>query len=291
MKARSECFICLLKQAHATAKIAGKNEEETKGVVLSVASILHSLDPEGAPPLLAVEVYERIGEMLNESDPYAAIKAHSIKIAREMVARLGEIPEELSPCERLAMALKIAVLGNVIDYGAQESFCVQEESKTLFETPWAKEAIALFYEQLLGAKRIVYLGDNAGENIFDRVLLGEMKRLNPQASIHYFTRGRAIINDLTYEEAKGCEMESLCTLVDSGVPSPGFIYALATKEAQGLYDEADLILSKGMGNFEVLEDSKDPRLFMLFKVKCEVVAKHLGIPLGGLVFAHSPSIF
>lgn len=284
MKARSECLLCLLKQAHATAKIAGKSDEEAKAVVLNVAGILPRLDSEQTPPALAVDVYESIAKTLGDRDPYKAIKARSIELAKALVSELDTIESTLSPQERLQKAIRIAVLGNVIDYGASRQFSLKEEAQGIFKTSWACDDSERFFEALKRARNILYIGDNAGENIFDKVLLREMRAINPSARRRYFTRGRAIINDLTFEEAQACEMEGLCELVDSGVPSPGFVYALANAHAREIYDEADLILSKGMGNFEVLESHPDERLFMLFKVKCEVVARHAGYPLGSFVF-------
>lgn len=292
MKAQNECLDCLLNQARATAKIAGKNQDECEAIACAIEPILLNLSGE-TPPEIAISVYAKISKLLDERDPYQEIKRRSILQAKKMVENLkytdqntsgntGYGTDSLYP--RLSWAIKVAVLGNVIDYGAQKSFSLKDECERIFETPFALDDFESFLPMLLKAKNIVYIGDNAGENIFDTVLLREMRRLNYKARISYFTRGQAIINDLTLNEARECGMDEVCELVDSGVPSPGFIYDLANKEAQRLYKESSLILAKGMGNFETLEAHKDERLFMLFKVKCDVVARHLGYPLGSFIF-------
>ncbi len=100
---------------------------------------------------------------------------------------------------------------------------------------------------------------------------------------YYFVRGKPIINDVTVREAKEAGFDELCHLVDSGVNTPGFAYSRATKEAQELFDSADLVISKGMGNYECLSPSHRKEICFLLKVKCGVVASSLNAEVGDII--------
>lgn len=251
-------------------------------------------DFEIPPTLLAPLVYENIAKMIKDNSPYKQIKLQSIQKAREiknqMLLKMPKsfqknslnLQEEL---EILKFGLSLAVLGNVIDYGAQESFDLENEARDILKLDFDKSKILL--ERLKIVKKLVYLADNAGENEFDEILISVFKKLNPSLEIFYLVRGEEIINDVTLEDLKvsNSKLFDLVNVRSSGVQSPGFIYGIANEESKKLFKECDLILSKGMGNFESLEKTaqNDGRIFFLFKVKCNVVARHINKNLGEFV--------
>ena len=130
---------------------------------------------------------------------------------------------------------------------------------------------------------MVVLGDNAGEHCFDKVMIRILRERFPALEVDYFVRGRPIINDVTVAEAKAIGMEEVAMIVDSGVDTPGFLIDRASLAARERYEAADLILAKGMGNFECMESWADARVFFLFKVKCGVVGRLVGEEIGALV--------
>ena len=138
------------------------------------------------------------------------------------------------------------------------------------------------------------IGDNAGENEFDEILIIALNLLYPHLEIFYFVRGAEIINDITLSDLKHTDSAifTLAKVVDSGVMSPGFIESLASAEAKEIYHNADVILAKGMGNFESMENSakQDERIFLLFKIKCDVVKNYLQKNLGDFVF-FNPNLY
>ena len=138
-------------------------------------------------------------------------------------------------------------------------------------------------ESLEGAKNVVVLGDNVGEHIFDYMFIETLKELYPNIEYSYLVRGTPIINDVTMKEAKEAGFDSLCNLVDSGVNTPGFTYLRASKEAQKLFDDADIVISKGMGNYECLSPSHKQNICFLLKVKCSVVANSLNAQIGNII--------
>ncbi len=269
---------------------------------------------------------------------------------------------------RLDWAVRMAILGNVIDYGSQHSFSFDNADFDFKSLSFGVYDIQPFISKLESAKSLLYIADNAGENIFDTLLIATLKAIYPHLSITYAVRGRAIINDLTLQDmlhplaqplVESCEVLSSgvrspgfvyadannqtqqlydrtdmilakgtlliatlkaiyphlsityavrgraiindltlqdmlhplaqplvesCEVLSSGVRSPGFVYADANNQTQQLYDRTDMILAKGMGNFECLESCKDERLFLLFKIKCDVVAKFCNKAKGTMMF-------
>lgn len=158
--------------------------------------------------------------------------------------------------------------------------------KTINEE-FAINDIDKFQNALLQAKTMLFIADNAGENYFDEILLRFIKQYY-DIKITYAVRGKPIINDLTLNDIK--EHKSLfeiCNVVDSGVPSPGFIYDLANNETKKYFDNNSIIFAKGMGNFECLESIKDKRLFLLFKIKCSVVSEFTGQIQNKLIFLNN----
>lgn len=241
------------------------------------------------PTLLAVFVYEKIAKILQNDNPYKALKEKSITQARGIKeSLLAQIPQK-SDLQKLDFGICCAVLGNVMDYGAQESFDIKVELKRLHNFSFAFFEIESFLKKLKDSKKLLYIGDNAGENELDEILIQVCKEINPKLEITYFTRGVDIINDITMQDLKESDSKlfSLYNVVNSGVLSPGFIESLASGEAQEIYQNADLILAKGMGNFESMEAKKDSRVYFLFKIKCDVVASFLGKNLGDFVFKNN----
>ncbi|WP_027326694.1 damage-control phosphatase ARMT1 family protein [Helicobacter pametensis] len=280
MKAQQECFTCL------------QNQVMAKGVPLAWYQQRLDLipkDSKGAsldltPPQIAIDLYAKMACDLGVSDPFAEIKRHSIHKAHQMLEGLEWRDLDLQE------ALRLSAFGNVIDYGSASQFCIHDfdfaqEFKKLDFACFELEA---FITKLQEARIFVMLGDNAGENLFDEILLRVLSRDFPQLVLYYFVRGGPIINDITLKdlrEYKQCAgIFEVASVVDSGVRSPGFVYEDASLEARRLFDEADVILSKGMGNFECLNERTDKRVMYLLKIKCQVVAHCLNLPLGKMVF-------
>ncbi len=233
------------------------------------------------PPEIASYVYEKMSKIANKKDLYDEVKAHSTQKALSFVPLLKE--KLSSSSDKLLTATKIAVAGNVIDLAAEVEFDLEEELMKIFDTDFAQNDFSKFQKSLEKAQNIVILGDNVGEHIFDYMFIETLKELYPNAEYYYFVRGTPIINDVTMLEAKEAAFDKLCNLVDSGVNTPGFAYSRATKEAQKLFDTADLVISKGMGNYECLSPSHRENICFLLKVKCGVVANSLNKEIGDII--------
>ena len=180
-------------------------------------------------------------------------------------------------------AIKIAVAGNVIDLASEYVFDLEEEIENVLKTDFAIDHTDALLQKIAQSKSIVYLADNAGENVFDRLCIEEIRKHYPHIRIYYFVRTEPIINDVTMEDLKDDPIHDVAVVVDSGVRTPGIVIDALHKEAKKLFTEADCIISKGMGNYECLSDYNDFSIYFLLKVKCQVVARSLNLKPGDLV--------
>ncbi len=233
------------------------------------------------PPEVATPVYEEMAKILHKKDIYDEIKALSTKKALSLLPLLKKQLETSD--DPFMTALKIAVAGNVIDLASEITFDLDEELEKIFHTDFAEDDSKALAELLQKAKSVVILGDNAGEHVFDKLFVQTLQNLYSQVKFHYFVRGKPIINDVTLKEAKEIGFDTVCEVIDSGVDTPGFVYTRANEKAKKLFDTADVVISKGMGNYECLTPSHKSPIAFLLKVKCNVVAASLGREVGDIV--------
>ena len=277
----NECVGCIINQSIKVANAIGADDVLKSKLVSTVEDMSKDFSFSRTPPEIAADVYEKMSEIAHKEDLYAEVKELSTKKARSFVPFLKE---KLFICnDKLLTATKIAVAGNVIDLAAQVEFDLHEELEKIFHTEFSHNDFETFKKILQNAKNIVVLGDNVGEHVFDYLFIETLQALYPNLTCTYMVRGNPIINDVTCKEAKEAGFDKLCHLVDSGVNTPGFVYERATKEAQKLFDEADLVISKGMGNYECLSPSHRDNICFLLKVKCNVVANSLGREVGDII--------
>lgn len=279
MNIKPKCYQCIFNQAY---KLSTKSNLDPKTSALFLresAKILSQFDLDVTPPIIAAEIYEKFSEITKIEDPYKEEKKHSIEEALKFKPLLEKNVKNLSD------ALKIAVMGNVIDFGVETEFNLEKEVKNIFSLQFAKNDFEQFEKRLQNSSTICYLADNAGENVFDEILIKELKKLNKK--IFYIVRGKPIINDVTLPDLENLEIFELAEVIDSGVNTPGFELSRANQKAKDIFEKSDLVISKGMGNFECLFENTDREVFYLFKVKCEVVAEETDFPEGSYLFIRS----
>jgi hypothetical protein len=219
--------------------------------------------------------------MSGKVDLYNEEKKHATAQALHYLPFLRETIEQSS--DPLIALLKTAVVGNVIDLAAEVSFDLHDAIMSVFHTQFACDDSQALREQLSTAHTLLYIGDNTGEHIFDALAIEHLQKLYPHLKITYMVRGTFIINDVTMKEAKEAKIDQYCTLIDSGVNTPGFVYERATDESKDLFDNADIIIAKGMGNYECLSPITRSNICFLLKIKCSVVSRSLGHEIGSIV--------
>jgi uncharacterized protein with ATP-grasp and redox domains len=275
------CVECIINQSKRVADAIHADEKLTKEIVKAVEEMAPGFSFKQSPPEVAAAVYEKMSQIAGKTDLYDEVKRLSTDKAHEFIPHLEE--KIRTSKEPLLTATKVAVAGNVIDLAAEYAFDLNEELDKIFHTSFAVNDFRELQTRLSQASTLLYIADNAGEHIFDKIYIKTILSLFPEIDIYYMTRGNAIINDVTYEEAKEAGFDEVCHLVNSGVNTPGFVYDRANDAAHRLFDSADLILTQGMGNYECLNDNGRKNLFFLLKVKCNVVANSLGKEVGDII--------
>lgn len=281
MKIKIDCFNCFFRQAVEITKLTGASQKIQRQIIDEIARQVPNIPDDVTPPEIARVIYRVIKDFTNVTDPLKKLKERSNRLALSVYPELKNLVKNSN--DRLLTAAKIAIAGNVIDYGVNGSLNLEGEINKIFSENFSvpsKQDDNLFeYDRFKydvnKARRILYISDNAGEVVFDRVLIEELK----DRDIVYAVRGKPILNDALIEDAYMCGIDKVAKIISSGMDIPGTIISLASPEFLEALQGVDLIISKGQGNFETLSDEKLP-IYFLFRVKCTVVAEYINCKIG-----------
>ena len=281
MNISPDCISCIFNQALRVTKVLALEDRKSKELLDLAASHLPTFSLEKTPPSNATPLYEDMAKLLETDDIYREIKKKSIEQAERLKPRCEEIL--LNSSDKFLTATKIAVVGNVIDLASEVMYDLDEEVAKVMESSFAIDDSERLFHDLKKSKKVVYLADNAGENIFDAIYIAFLKEYFKDIEIFYFVRGNPIINDLTMQDMENDILHTLTTVVDSGVSTPGLVYHDMSADAKALFESADCIISKGMGNYECLSTNTTHPLYFLLKIKCNVVSNSLNCKLGAII--------
>lgn len=285
MNLTPECVTCIFSQALRVCEKLQVDKVTTKAVLDRVGCMVPTWRFDETPPQVAARVYPAIAELLETDDIYRDFKREATEHAKAFIPYVEAMINQSD--DQFHAALKAAVAGNVIDLAATKQFDLKEEVAKVFETPFAIDDSSALRQLLETAKKVLIIGDNAGEHLFDKVLMKQLVRLFPEIELGYVVRGEPIINDITVLEAKEAGIDEVATIIDSGVNTPGLDLSRASDTMKRAYERADVIIAKGMGNYESLNDRSTRPTFFLLKVKCNVVANSLGRNIGDIVCKRS----
>ena len=271
MNITPECLHCLYGQALKSARLIGCSEAQTKEILDATAQTLIRLQPGSVPPpVAAVPIYDAIAQIVGQSDPIKPYKQMATVQAAKTLAHVRmQIAASKHP---ILTALRAAIAGNVLDFGAQKHFDLAAELDRVFAAPLAVDDSGRLLESLETAKTVLVLGDNAGEHLFDNLLLETLAAAYSAQRRIYATRGKPAINDITLDEAKADGLDRFAELISSGVDTPGTVLDRTDAVFRKHFETADVVIAKGMGNYECLEGCGKAELYFLFKIKCSVVA-------------------
>ena len=275
MRTYLDCYPCFFQQIIKTSRLMNVDEEKIREIMAAFGRHLSRVHAEAIPPEIGREAYRLIAEMTGVQDPYAEIKKECTRKALSLYPHLKK--KVASAEDRLLTAVKVAIAGNVIDFGAHVHFDLDRDLEELLSQKLAVGHFQEFRQVLKKARKILYLADNAGETVFDRVLIEEMAK-----PVVYAVREKPIINDAVRQDALDAGIDKAAEIVSSGTDAPGTILSLCTERFLQILRSADLIVSKGQGNYEALSEESLP-VFFLLKAKCAVIAKDIGVEEGGLI--------
>lgn len=275
MKTSLDCLPCFVRQTLDAARLVSDDPALHEKIVRELLEWVGWMDMGQSPPALAQRIHRRLREVVGSDDPYAAIKERQNRMA------LGLLPLLRREIERAAdpfvVAVKLAVAANIIDLGAKTGLTEEEVLATMRSAAESELTgdVPAFRDAVSHAKSILYLTDNAGEIVIDRLLI---ERLAP-ARVTVAVRGGAVINDALMADARAAGLTDIAEVIDNGSDAPGTLLADCSEVFRRRFRDAELIIAKGQGNFESL--SEEPRnLWFLFKVKCPVISSHAGLPVG-----------
>lgn len=278
MRTTLDCVPCYLQHAVHIGRMVTDDPDLRRQILQVALRRAAELDLAVPPPALAGELHACIRALTGVADPYRQIKDESTRFALELLPALRhEVERAADPFE---VVVRLVIAGNIIDFGANQELRLDDVHRVIAEAltqPLERTAVVRLRQAMDRARRILYLGDNCGEIVFDRLLIEPYRD-----RITFAVRGGPILNDATRADAAASGLDGLVRIIDTGDATPGVLLPGCSTEFRDEFDAADLIVAKGQGNFETLNDSPRPVAF-LFKAKCHVVAREIGVPLGSLV--------
>lgn len=284
MKTYLDCIPCFVRQALEAARLATSDplvHERVLRGVLSAAAQMRFDDP---PPVMGQYIHSLVRKLSDNPDPYAAVKQSQNAMALELLPRMEAMVNQAT--DPLEMAVRLAIAGNVIDFGVRADIGAEEVAQ-MAESARTRPLIgdiSRLREAAANARKILYIGDNAGEIGFDRLLVAQL----PMEKLTFAVRGRPIINDATLDDARAVGLTEMVKVIDNGSDAPGTLWEDCAGTFRLYFSNADLIIAKGQGNYETLSGVEKP-IYFLLQAKCPVIAGHIGCEQGSFVAAPNRS--
>ncbi len=285
MRTVLDCLPCLTRQALEAAAAAGADEESRAVILREALNELAGADFAAPPPHLSRRIHRLVRRHTGDGDPYADIKRRSNAAALAALPDLRRLVETHD--DPFSAAVRLSIAANVLDVGRgvarlddrvggggpAGARVVDAVAGSLVDP--LEGDVEEFRRAVSEARRILFLTDNCGEIVVDRLLLEQL----PDGRVTVAVRGRPVLNDATRDDALAAGLDELAPVVDNGSDVPGTVLADCSAEFRHAFAAADLVIAKGQGNYETLSDA-DADVFFLFRVKCALVADHAGLPKG-----------
>ena len=277
MQMSSECVPCLIRRVLFEAEES--DPSRAKDAVRNAAMMLGELFGEGVcSATVATEVHRETYRLLGDDDPYSDLKRKSNEVVLELYPAAQRFVG--SSKNRLRDAFLCAVVGNVLDFGIGTGYDhpskLRKEFRNLLDEGFGHDDTPKVKAILRKAKKVVYLADNCGEVVLDRLALKEIKRLGPEVT--FVVKEEPILTDATLADIKGLGIEDI---VDEIAEAPGFAVGIDLGSLKGPFGrmlrDADLIIAKGMANFESLSETDIAPIAYLLRTKCSPVAENMGL--------------
>lgn len=281
MKAHLDCIPCFQKQALQATRFITDDEEKQEKILRQVITELMKLNWKKTPPELARVVHGIVKKLTGNKDPYELVKKKYNDIALKLYPELKEMVR--SSKNSLFTSVKLAIAGNVIDFGAKSSFNLTETIDEVLNKELAINDFNKLIQTLEKSRSITYILDNTGEIVFDKLLIETILDKFDIINFKFVVKGAPIINDATEEDAKYVGLDKFPNAefiyVNVGIPDSGF--ERSSKEFLEQIRKTDLIISKGQGNYESLSEQKN--IFFLLMAKCPVLANDLGVKINSTI--------
>lgn len=255
--------------------MADATPSQEREIISKTLDILKSL-PEGAtPPEIVTQVHQLVRELTGNDDPYKQVKKDATIETLAMLPELRKLVTESD--DPLETAVRLSIAGNVIDFGPNPGYRLWDVIDQALDSDFAVNDMPTLRRRLGTVESVLILGDNAGEHVFDMLLVETLP-----VPATYAVRGGPVLNDVTREDAAAVGLDKIAEVIDSGARMPGIVLSMCSQAFRERFERAELILSKGMGNYETLSEVQAP-IFFLLKVKCPVIGTDSGAPVGSIM--------
>ena len=265
------CVYCLMRSYGNRLEKAVIPDEAKERFTHGMLKVLNEKWDGISAPDCARDIQKLYRSVTDDQDPYREIKRISNDIVLGMYDDLKEMVKASS--DPFITALKLAIAGNIIDFAVHDHCDLHGTMEKVLNSDFAIDHTGQLREELRKAKKVLFIGDNAGEIVFDKLLISEISH----PGLTFSVRGAPAINDATMEDAEYTGMTSMTRVISSGYDAPTTILSRSGGEFRKCYEEADLIISKGQGNLEGLIGERDSRIYFLLMVKCDVIADYLKV--------------
>jgi uncharacterized protein with ATP-grasp and redox domains len=283
MRVFLDCIPCFIRQALDAARLATDDQQIHKQVLREVIVLAKDLDMSQSPPVMGQKIHRLIRELVDVEDPYRDIKQRFNNTALRLYPKMREYVIESK--DMFKTAIRLAVAGNIIDFGVNGRLHERELEKTISDclaADFPDGPLESFRQAVNEAEEILYIADNAGEIIFDRLLIEQL----PLEKLTVVVKGSPVINDATLEDAVLAGLPKIVEVIDNGSDAPGTILESCSESFLARFEKADLVIAKGQGNYETLSEV-DKNIFFLLKAKCPVIAKDLSCEVGEMILRKS----
>jgi len=286
MPASLDCALCLLRQSLDAARFATDDVDVQTKVLESSMRLLLDRGLDSDPPWIGTLIHGELRATVDDPDPYYKEKKRFNRLALEHWDDFKRwISEAVDPFET---TVRLAIAGNSIDFalGAIDEKKINAAIRKAINQP-LNGSIQELRAVIENAETILYLTDNAGEIVYDKLLVETLISDEFNKKVTVATRGKPILNDALREDAEEVGMTELVPVIDNGSDGLGVLFSLTSQEFNDVFANADLVIAKGLANYETLGESKGPifpkKIAYLFKAKCPFMARYSGTTLGDLV--------
>ncbi len=273
-----DCIPCIMKEMRRISEDITKDQDLQEHIVDEALTILREIQMDQPPPYFAQKVQRKIREISGNPDPYKRFKDHFNKTALDLYPNLKSMVSDSK--DPFHTAVSIALAGNIMDLATNNRVRLLRTIHKVTASTLEIDHVDALKESLEDAQNLLYIGDNAGETVMDRLLIEQFPQ---EIKTVYAVRGGPVINDATVEDAIFAGIHEIARVVSNGSDAPGTILEDCSEDFRKLFAGAECIIAKGMGNFETLSGVAHKTIFFLFLVKCERIAGHIGCPKGSAV--------
>lgn len=278
-----DCIPCFIRQSLDAARLAIDDVHIHEKVVRGVLGLANNLDMSQTPPVIGQKIHGLIRELVGVEDPYHGVKQQFNNAALKLYPKLRQLV--IKSEDPLETAVRLAIAGNIIDLGLKSQLQETELAETINQCLSGEPSgmqLEAFRSAVNEAEDILYLADNAGEIVFDRILIEQL----PIEKITVSVKGFPVINDATMEDAILAGLPKIIDVIENGSDAPGTILESCSQSFRDSFDKASMVIAKGQGNYETLSD-EDKNIFFILKAKCPVIARDLGCEVGEMILRRS----